>query len=81
MLLQHPRERDVAIGTARMASLCLPNATLHVGLHWDDSAELAALLADPERPPILLYPGPGARDVQRDPPPGPTARRADGAGR
>ncbi len=70
-MLQHPRERDVAIGTARMASLCLPNATLHVGMHWDDSAELAALLADPARPPILLYPGPGARDVQRDPPPGP----------
>nr|MDQ3300003.1 DTW domain-containing protein [Myxococcota bacterium] len=24
VILQHPRERDMAIGTARMASLCLP---------------------------------------------------------
>jgi len=71
VLLQHPRERDVAIGTARMASLCLPNSELHVGVHWRGSAALARALADPARPPVLLYPGPGAIDVLRQPPVGP----------
>lgn len=71
VILQHPRERDMPIGTARMASLCLPRAELHVGIRWSASAPLAAALADPARPPILLYPGPGARDILRDPPAGP----------
>ncbi len=71
VILQHPRERDVAIGTARMASLCLPQAELHVGVTWGEHEALARALADPARPPILLYPGPGARDILRDPPPGP----------
>ncbi len=71
VILQHPRERDVPIGTARMASLCLPQATLHVGIEWSESAPLAHALGDPARPPILLYPGPGARDILSDPPSGP----------
>jgi DTW domain-containing protein len=71
VLLQHPRERDVAIGTARMASLCLPNSELHVGLHWRGSTALARALSDPTRPAALLYPGDGAIDVLRHPPSGP----------
>jgi DTW domain-containing protein YfiP len=71
VILQHPRERDMPIGTARMASLCLPNARLHVGIRWDSHAALAASLSDPTHPPILLYPGPGARDILTDPPRGP----------
>jgi DTW domain-containing protein YfiP len=71
VILQHPRERGMPIGTARMASLCLPAAELHVGVRWDDSAPLVRALRDPSRPPILLYPGPAARDILCDPPPGP----------
>ena len=71
VILQHPRERDVAIGTARMASLCLAQAEIHVGVEWGDHAPLARALSDPARPPILLYPGPTARDILREPPPGP----------
>jgi DTW domain-containing protein YfiP len=71
VILQHPRERDMAIGTARMASLCLPQSELHVGVRWDGSNALAKALSDRERPPILLYPGPGARDILREPPEGP----------
>lgn len=71
VILQHPRERDVAIGTARMASLCLPSAELHVGVRWDGHAALARALGDAARPPILLYPGPDARDLLRAPPAGP----------
>lgn len=71
VILQHPRERDVPIGTARMASLCLPGSELHVGVQWDENAALARALADAARPPILLYPGPGAKDILREPPSGP----------
>jgi DTW domain-containing protein YfiP len=71
VILQHPREREMPIGTARMASLCLPASSLHVGVRWDGDARLQALLGDPARPPILLYPAPEARDVLADPPAGP----------
>ncbi|HEY3351914.1 MAG TPA: tRNA-uridine aminocarboxypropyltransferase [Polyangia bacterium] len=68
VLLQHPRERDVAIGTAYMASLCLPRAELHVGVDWSDSPALARALADPGRRAVLLYPGAGAVDLAPTPP-------------
>ncbi len=71
VLLQHPRERDVPIGTARMAALCLPNAELHVGVRWGGSAALARALSDRARPAVLLYPGEGAIDVASHPPAGP----------
>ena len=64
VILQHPRERDMPIGTARMASLCLPSSTLHVGVRWDDPSIFGAN-------PILLYPGPGAKDILAEPPSGP----------
>ena len=68
VILQHPRERDMPIGTARMASLALAGATLRVGMQWTHEA-LADVLAGP--PAILLYPGPCARDIMREPPVGP----------
>ena len=68
VILQHPRERDMPIGTARMASLALPGATLRVGMQWTEDS-LADVLAGP--PAILLYPGRGARDILREPPAGP----------
>jgi DTW domain-containing protein len=71
VLLQHPREEDMAIGTARMASLCLPNSELHVGVDFRESPALARALSDPERPAALLYPSEGAIDVLADPPRGP----------
>ncbi len=71
VLLQHPREEDVAIGTARMASLCLAQSELHVLTEIDPASKLAASLNDPERPAILLYPGPDAIDIREHPPAGP----------
>ena len=60
LLLQHPRERDVAIGTARIAHLCLPRSELRVGIDFRrDPAVRAALSGSP----YLLYPGPDAIDV------------------
>jgi len=75
VFLQHPREADVAIGTARMAHLCLPRSELHVGVTWQGSRALASIHADPSRPPALLYPGEGATDMLAEPPKGPITLR------
>jgi DTW domain-containing protein YfiP len=70
-ILQHPRERDVPINTARLVELQLEQAELHVGIELSDVPALRQKLADPERPAILLYPGEGARDLAVEPPSGP----------
>jgi DTW domain-containing protein YfiP len=66
LLLQHPREQKTAIGTARLAHLCLPGSELHVGIEFEDHADVRAALAEAEaagRPPHLLFPGPRAIDL------------------
>jgi DTW domain-containing protein YfiP len=68
VFLQHPREAGVAIGTARMAHLCLPRSELFVGVDWQGTRALERIFADPERPPAVLYPGEGAIDVMAHPP-------------
>lgn len=71
VVLQHPREADVAINTARIAALCLPSSSVHVGVDFENDREVNELLSDPSRPPILLWPGEDARDLATDPPPSP----------
>lgn len=68
VLVQHPREEGMPIGTARMASLCLPNSELHVGLRVADQPRLQAALSTPGRQAVLLYPGEGAEDLLTHPP-------------
>ncbi|HEU4533772.1 MAG TPA: tRNA-uridine aminocarboxypropyltransferase, partial [Polyangiaceae bacterium] len=71
VILQHPRETDVAINTARMAHLCLANSELHVGVRFGGTEVLRRLTSGEAGPVALLYPGPEAVDVERHPPPGP----------
>jgi DTW domain-containing protein YfiP len=71
VILQHPRESTVPIGTARIAELALPNAERHVGVDFSSDPRLREILADAQAPPILLYPGAGARDLASEPPRGP----------
>ncbi len=71
VILQHPRESNVPINTARIAERALPNSERHVGVEFGADARVRQVLSDPEAPAILLYPGPGARDLVRDPPSGP----------
>ena len=71
VILQHPRESDVPINTARIAELCLSNATLHVGLDFAADSKLTRALSDPAAPAILLYPGEGAKDLELELPAGP----------
>jgi DTW domain-containing protein YfiP len=58
LLLQHPRERRVAIGTARLAHLALPQSELHVGVDFshlplDDSY---VLFPSPQATPVAALP-------------------------
>lgn len=71
LVLQHPRERRVAVGTARMAARCLEGAAVVTGTHLDAHPVVAAAISDPARPAVLLWPGPDARDLAADPPAGP----------
>ena len=66
--LQHPREKDRAIGTAWIAHQSLPNSEVHVGVEFEDDARMQALLAEPGT--ALLFPGPDAQDpASLEPPP------------
>ncbi len=72
VLLQHPRESHVPIGTARLAHLCLPDSELHVGVDFDDDHQVRAALAGADdRPAYLLFPGPEAMDLAEARPAGP----------
>jgi len=72
VLLQHPREERVPIGTARLAHLCLPSSELHVGIDFDNDQQVRAALAnDQGRPAYLLFPGPQAIDLAVERPAGP----------
>ena len=63
LVIQHPRERAHAIGTARFAKLGLENARVEVAWHADQfESDRPAYV--PERA-ALLYPGPEARDMYR----------------
>jgi DTW domain-containing protein YfiP len=71
VVVQHPRESRMPIGTAAMAVRSVEGAALVVGTDVDESAELRRLLTDPERPAVLLWPGEDARDLEASPPPVP----------
>lgn len=60
LILQHPRERYVAIGTARMAHLSLPGSMLRIGMDFSNDPVVREALAGPA---VLLYPGRDARDL------------------
>jgi hypothetical protein len=54
VILQHPREDDAVLGTARLVTLTLPNAELRVGLSWRSLAQaLGREHARPERWAVL----------------------------
>ena len=71
VILQHPRESDVAINTARLVELQLERAERHVAIKLAEVPALLARLNDGAAPPILLYPGPDAIDLAAAPPAGP----------
>jgi DTW domain-containing protein len=59
LILQHPRERRVGIGTGRMAHLALPGSVLRVDVDFSADPVVREILADGEV--FVLFPGRGAR--------------------
>lgn len=63
--LMHPKERRArsGTGTGRVTHLLLSNSTLHVGVSFEGDPTVGALRGDPRLFPLVLSPGPGARDL------------------
>ncbi|MGA9523455.1 MAG: tRNA-uridine aminocarboxypropyltransferase [Myxococcaceae bacterium] len=61
VFLQHRRESRVAIGTARMAHLALPNSEFHVGIEFEGDPRIDALAQQPGT--FLLFPSDDARPL------------------
>ena len=53
----------MAVGTARMAHLALPNSELHIGVDFEAAAQVRALCDEPGT--FLLFPGEGAASPEK----------------
>jgi DTW domain-containing protein YfiP len=62
LILQHPRERDVPIGTARLARIGLQNSILRIDMDFSQDRVVRACLAEGNA--YLLFPGDDAIDVE-----------------
>jgi DTW domain-containing protein len=62
LILQHPRERDVGIGTARIARLSLAGAVLRSDVDFSGDPVVTHAIASGRA--HLLFPGPDALDVE-----------------
>lgn len=71
IVLQHPREAGVPIGTVRLLELGLAGVERHVGVTFEDDHPARRALAEAGAPPVLLFPGPDARDLREAPPTSP----------
>jgi DTW domain-containing protein YfiP len=71
LILQHRRERDVPINTARIAHMALTNSEMRVGMNFINDAVVERELSDPNRPACVLFPSPGAIDMRVSPPKSP----------
>lgn len=49
LILQHPQEQDKTLGSARLTTLHLADATLKIGLSWPSLAKALGRPADPQR--------------------------------
>jgi len=62
--LMHPKEfKHEKAGTGRLTHLCLSSSEIHMGLTFDTHELVQALIADPGNFPVLVYPGPTARNL------------------
>ena len=61
-----PKEfKQEKAGTGRLTHLCLPNSESRMGEGFDKNEFVQALINDPQNYPVLLYPGPGARNLSK----------------
>ena len=53
LILQHPQEQDLALGTARLTALHFRRAVLKVGLSWPSLTKILGRPTDPQRWAVL----------------------------
>ncbi len=53
LILQHPQEQDVELGTARLAALHFKNAVFKIGLSWPSLGKALGTYSDPKRWAVL----------------------------
>lgn len=53
LILQHPQEQDVDLGTARLTAVHFRNAKVKIGLSWPSLAKALGRAADPKRWAVL----------------------------
>jgi len=64
VFLMHPKEyKQEKAATGRLTHLCLTQSEIQVGIGFEEHAPVQALLRDPQLFPVLLYPGPHARNL------------------
>ncbi len=64
VFLMHPKEyKQEKAATGRLTHLCLTNSELHMGIGFDEHEAVQELIRDPRYFPVLLYPGPEARNL------------------
>jgi DTW domain-containing protein YfiP len=49
LILQHPQEQDIALGSARLATVALSRAALRIGLSWPSLSDAAGAEVDRSR--------------------------------
>ncbi|MCC7441398.1 MAG: DTW domain-containing protein [Bdellovibrionales bacterium] len=68
VILQHPSERRVAVGTGRLTHLLLPGSNLFCETAFETHPGVEAILADPTHHAVTLYPGAEAWPLERGSP-------------
>jgi len=64
VFLMHPKEfKHEKAGTGRLTHLCLADSEIHMGLNFDADEAVQELIANPANFPVLVYPGPTARNL------------------
>jgi DTW domain-containing protein YfiP len=64
VFLMHPKEfKQEKAGTGRLTHLCLAGSVIHMGIAFDAHEAVQDLIADRANFPVLLYPGPTARNL------------------
>ena len=63
LILQHPQEQDVELGTAALAALHFKNAVLKIGLSWPSLGRALGRTADPKRWAVLYLGSAKAKDL------------------
>src|SRR5258708_7483135 len=63
LILQHPQEQDVELGTARLTALHFRNDALRVGLSWPSLAKALGRPAEPRRWAVLYLGSARAADL------------------